>query len=282
MAFNFDAVGKTGEPVEYRYTWKDTALYALGIGAKADELDYLYEGRGPRVYPSFAVIPAHEPMAGALESTGGPFDKIVHGAQRVRLHAPIPPEGTLRTTATVEGIYDLRRMAQVVTHTSTVDAATGQPLFDTEWSILYLGEGGFGGEMRKEPEKTAAPSRAPDFRVEEGTAPEQALLYRLSGDLNPLHADPEFPLVARFEGKPILHGLATYGFMVRAIAKAACGGDASRIRSIAARFARPVWPGQTLVTEGWVEGPRVFARTSIKERNEVVLSHVALDIAPMG
>jgi acyl dehydratase len=282
MAFKFDVVGKTIEPVEYRYTWKDTVLYALGIGAKADELDYLYEGRGPRVYPSFAVIAAQQPMVRALGSTEGPFEKIVHGAQRVTLHAAIPPEGTLKSTATIEGIYDLRRMAQVVARTSTVDAATGRPLFDTEWSILYLGEGGFGGEMRKEPDKTAAPSRAPDFRVEEATTAEQALLYRLSGDLNPLHADPDFPLVARFEGKPILHGLATYGFMVRAVAKAACGGDASRIRSIAARFARPVWPGQTLVTEGWVEGQRVFARTSIKERDEVVLSHVALDIAPAG
>jgi acyl dehydratase len=280
MAFDFSVVGKPTAPFEFTYDWKDTVLYALGVGAKVNELEYLYEGRGPRVYPSFAVIPAFAPLHASLQRTQGPFDKIVHGAQKVLLHAPIPPQGTLATTGIVEGIYDLKKMAQALVKTETRDAKTGARLFDTEWSILYLGEGGFGGSPRPEEEKTSAPSRAADFRVEETTSPEQALLYRLSGDLNPLHADPEFPLVARFEGKPILHGLATFGFMTRAAVKSACNGDSTRVRSISARFARPVWPGQTLVTEGWIEGSRVFARTSVKERNEVVLSHVALEIAP--
>jgi acyl dehydratase len=253
-------------------------LYALGIGAQADELDYLYEGRGPRVYPSFAVIPAYPAMTTALATTEGPLDKIVHGAQKVLIHAPIPAAATLKTTAVVEGIYDLRRMAQAVVRTHTVEAQSGAPLFDTEWSILYLGEGGFGGEPRPEDPKVPTPTRAADFRVEQKSAPEQALLYRLSGDFNPLHADPDFPLVARFSGKPILHGLATFGFMTRAVVKGACDGDAARVRSISARFARPVWPGETLVTEGWVEGHRVAARTSAKERAEVVLSHVVVEI----
>jgi acyl dehydratase len=277
MPFDFDAVGKTTEPVEHRYTWKDTVLYALGIGAKTDELDYLYEGRGPKVYPSFAVIPAYVPMATALRTTGGSIDKIVHGAQKVRLHAEIPPNGTLKTTATVEGLYDLKRMTQALVRTRTTDAV-GTALFETEWSILFLGEGGFGGKPRPEEPKVSAPARAPDFQVEEATSAEQALLYRLSGDLNPLHADPAFPLVERFEGRPILHGLATFGFMVRAAVKGACHGDGARVRSISARFARPVWPGQTLVTEGWVEGHKVLARTCVKERTEVVLSHVVLEI----
>jgi len=278
MAFDFDVVGKTGEPSDYTYTWKDLVLYALGIGARTPELDYLYEGRGPRVYPSFAVIPAFAPLHGALMSTRGPLEKVVHGAQKVTLHAPIPAQGTLRTTATVEGIYDMKRMAQAIVKTRSVDAVTAKPVFDTEWSILYLGEGGFGGSPRPEDEKHAAPSREPDFRYEQSTLPEQALLYRLSGDLNPLHADPEFPLVARFEGRPILHGLATYGFMTRAVVQTVCKGDASRVRTINARFARPVWPGDTLVTEGWVEGTKVMARTSVKERSEVVLSHVSLEL----
>jgi acyl dehydratase len=280
MPFDFSVVGKPTEPFEFNYTWKDTVLYALGIGARAGELDYLYEGRGPKVYPSFAVIPAFAPLHTSLQRTQGPFDKIVHGAQKVTLHAPIPSEGTLKTTGVVEGIYDLKKMAQAVVKTETRDAKSGARVFDTEWSILYLGEGGFGGAPRPEDAKTSAPSREPDFRVEETTLPEQALLYRLTGDLNPLHADPEFPLVARFEGRPILHGLATFGFMTRAVVKSACGGDGTRVRSISARFARPVWPGQTLVTEGWREGDKVLARTSVKEREEVVLSHVALEIAP--
>jgi acyl dehydratase len=278
MPFNFDVVGKRSEPAEFSYTWKDTVLYALGIGAKADELDYLYEGRGPKVYPSFAVIPTYEPMARALAAAQVGFDKVVHGAQKVFLHAPIPPAGTLRTTALVEGIYDLKRMAQAVVKTETVDANSGAKLFDTEWSIIVLGEGGFGGAPRPEEEKVSPPTREPDFRIEEATTPEQALLYRLSGDLNPLHADPDFPLVARFEGKPILHGLATYGFMTRAVIRGACNGDGARVRSIAGRFSRPVWPGQTLVTEGWIDGARVVARTSVKERNEVVLSNCLVEI----
>lgn len=278
MPFKLEAVGKPTAPFEYRYDWKAAVLYALGIGAKAAELDYLYEGRGPRVYPSFAVIPTFEPMAAALAATGGPFDKIVHGAQKVWIRSPIKPAATLKTTATVEGIYDLKRMAQAFVKTNTVDAATGETVFDTEWSILYLGEGGFGGPAKPEEEKHSPPAREPDFRIEEATTPEQALLYRLSGDLNPLHADPEFPLVARFEGKPILHGLATFGFMTRAVVRGACNGDAGKVRSISARFARPVWPGQTLLTEGWVEGGRVLARTSVKERNEVVVSHVTVEL----
>lgn len=280
MAFNFEAVGKPTAPTEFTYTWKDAVLYALGIGAKVSELDYLYEGRGPKVYPSFAVIPAFAPMHTALSGIDGPFDKVVHGAQKVVLHAPIPPAATVETTAVVEGIYDLKRMAQAIVKTRTVDARTRTPMFDTEWSILFLGEGGFGGSPRPDnKDKVSLPSREPDFRIEEATMPEQALLYRLSGDLNPLHADPEFPLVARFEGKPILHGLATFGFMTRAVIKAACNGDSSRVLSISGRFSRPVWPGQTLVTEGWIEGSKVLARTSVKERNEVVLSDVVLEIA---
>lgn len=280
MPFDLDIVGKPGTPSEFTYTWKDTVLYALGIGAKADELDYLYEGRGPKVFPSFAVIPAYPPLAAGMASTGGSIEKVVHGAQKVVLHAPIPPAATLKTVATVKGIYDLKRMAQAVILTQTVDAATGQPLFDTEWSILFLGEGGFGGTPRsdEEREKTSPPDRPADFTIEEATLPEQALLYRLSGDLNPLHADPSFPLVSRFEGRPILHGLATYGFFTRAVVRGACKGDASKIRSLSARFARPVWPGNTLVTEGWIEGSKVFARASVKERNEVVLSHAVVEL----
>src|SRR5262249_41133670 len=161
------------------YGWTDVVLYALGIGAQADDLDYLYEGRGPKVYPSFAVIPAYPAMTSALAATEGPFDKIVHGAQKVLVHAPIPASGSLKTTAplpasgspkppaVVEGIYDLRRMAQAVVRTRTVEASSNAPLFDTEWSILYLGEGGFGGVARPEDAKTPTPARASDFQVEQ-------------------------------------------------------------------------------------------------------------------
>ncbi len=271
MALDPACVGLSTEPTAYSYTSRDTILYALGIGAKRDELDYLYEGRGPKVFPTFAVIPAYPALMAAMERTGGSWDKVVHGHQKVTLHASIPPQGKLFTTATVKAAYDLRRMAQVVTETRTTDE-NGTHLFDTEWSILFLGEGGWGGDPPPGRE-TTTPTRPADFRIEETTLPEQALLYRLMGDGNPLHADPDFQLVARFKGVPILHGLCTYGFMARAVAHGACGGDASRIKHVGARFSKPVWPGDTLITEGWVEGHRVWVRTSTRESNEPVLTH---------
>jgi acyl dehydratase len=291
MTFTLDAVGKETEPFTFSYSWKDTALYALGVGAKADELDYLYEGRGPKVLPSFAVIPAFEPVMRAIERINGPMDKVVHGTQRVTLHKPFAPSATLHTTATVEGLYDMRRMTQTIVRTATRDASTGELVCETFWGIIFLGVSGTNTGDRPTESKPSPPSRAPDFTVEERTLPEQALLYRLSGDVNPLHADPAFPLVARFEGRPILHGLATFGYMTRAVVLRGLNGDSSRVKAIQGRFSKPVWPGETLLTEGWIEGSRIFARTSVTGRVDatasdsgasgeggtVVLSHCAVD-----
>lgn len=278
MTFNLEAVGQRTKNFAYSYQWRDTVLYALGVGAKKAELDYLYEGRGPKVLPSFAVIPAFEPVMHAVELVNGPMDKVVHGAQRVTIHRAFPKSATLHTTAIVEGLYDLKRMTQAVVKTQTVDSASGELLCETSWSLIFLGIGGINTSPRPDEERPSAPAREPDFTVEEQTSQEQALLYRLSGDVNPLHADPEFPLVARFENKPILHGLATYGFMVRAVIHSALKGQGERVRAIQGRFSKPVWPGETLITHCWVEDKRVIARTSVKERSEVVLSHCALDI----
>ena len=276
MALDLTSVDRRTEPTSFTYTSKDAILYALGVGATRDELDYLYEGRGPKVLPSFAVIPAFPALMRATDGAGVTIDRVVHGHQKVTVHAPIAPEGTLLTTAVVEAIYDMKRMAQVVVRTETRDAA-GTHLFDTEWGILVLGEGGFGGEAPPGREGTA-PSRAADFRFEEKTSPEQALLYRLSGDLNPLHADPDFSLVKDRFGTPILHGLCTYGYMTRAVVKGACQGDAAKIRSLTARFSKPVWPGDTLITEGWIEGSTVYLRTTTRERGEAVLTQARAEI----
>jgi acyl dehydratase len=279
MALDLSRVGLPTEPTAFTYASKDVALYALGIGAKRDELDYVYEGRGPKVLPSFAVIPSFPAVIRATDRAGVSIEKVVHGHQKVTLHAPIAPEGTLSTTATIAAIYDMKRMAQVVVHTETRDAA-GTHLFDTEWGIIVLGEGGFNGEPPPGREGSA-PSRPADVRVEEKTTPEQALLYRLSGDLNPLHADPDFSLVReRFNGTPILHGLCSYGFMTRALVRTLCNGDASRLRSVSARFTKPVWPGDTLVTEAWLEGATVYVRSTTLERGEAVLSHGRASISP--
>ncbi len=278
MALDLTCVGVATEPTSHAYAERDVILYALGVGAKRDELDYLYEGRGPKVLPTFAVIPSFPAVIRATDRAGVTVDKVVHGHQKVTLHAPLAPSGTLSTTATIAAIYDMKRMAQVVVRTETRDDA-GRHVFDTEWGIIVLGEGGFGGEPPPGRE-ASAPSRPADFRVEEKTSPEQALLYRLSGDLNPLHADPDFSLVReRFQGAPILHGLCSYGFMTRALVRSACGGDASRLRSVSARFTKPVWPGDTLITEGWIEASQIYVRSSTAERGEAVLSHGRAELA---
>ena len=275
MPFDLSIVGKTSEPTKMTYTWKDVALYALGCGAKVDELDYLYEGRGPdmKVLPSFAVVPAFQPMFDLLGKTGGNFAMVVHGAQKVVMHKPFAPSGTLFTTSRVKGLYDLRRFAIAHVETFTKDEA-GAPIADTTWMIVFRGEGGFGGEPPpREHSGIDVPKDKPaDFRIEEATTKEQALLYRLSGDFNPLHADPEFAKGVGFEQGPILHGLCTYGHMIRHVVKGALGGDATKLTAFDGAFKKPVWPGDTLVTEGWKVAPgKIALQVSVKERSEVVI-----------
>lgn len=281
MALDLSLVGKESAPSKLTYVWKDVVLYALGIGAKRDELDYLYEGRGPKVIPSFAVVPMFQAMFELVANTGGDLAMVVHGAQRVRLQALLPAEGTLSTVAKIRGIYDLRRLAVVLVDTETKDAS-GKVLFDATSQILFRGAGGFGGETPPREEKVAEiPKGQPaDFRVEEVTTPEQALLYRLSGDLNPLHADPEFAKNVGFTQGPLLHGLCTYGHMVRHVAKGACAGDATKITGFEAKFSKPVWPGDTLVTEGWRVAPgKIAVQVSVKERSENVITGAWATIA---
>lgn len=281
MPFDLSLIGKPSTPVRFEYTWKDVVLYALGAGAKRAELDYLYEGRGPKVLPSFAVVPKLQPMFDLLTRTQGDMAMVVHGGERVSLHGPLAPSGTMVTTATVRGIYDLRRLAQVLIDTRSEDLG-GKLIAETRSSIIFRGAGGFGGEPPpKEPAPVERPKDTPPtFVVTEATSPEQALLYRLSGDVNPLHADPDFARKVGFEQGPILHGLATLGFMVRHVARGACGGDATRVRAFEAQFKRPVWPGDTLVTEGWQVRPDSLAlQVKVQERDEVVIGGAWAKIA---
>jgi len=266
MALNFDLIGKPTAPLEHTYTWKDAVLYALGVGAKADELDYLYEARGPKVLPTFAVVPSFTALVAVTGQLGADLRMVLHGEQKVMLHAPIPPGGRLSTVATVTGIFDKGKGALAVVEAKTTDAS-GAPLFDNVFSIFVRGAGGFGGDRGPDAlEATPPAGKAPDFEHVETTSAEQAILYRLSGDLNPLHIDPQLAQAVGF-GKPILHGLCTYGHAGRAILTHACGGDPSRFRSFAARFAGVVTPGDTLTTRGWqVEPGRYVVQTSAGDR----------------
>jgi acyl dehydratase len=280
---DLSTVGYVTRPYSLTYDWKTLAAYTLGIGAKRDELDYLYEGakNGMKVYPTFAVVPAYDAIIDMLGKSGGNLAMVVHGGQTVRALRPIPPSGTLSTTGTLRAIYDLKKFAQVILDTSTrLSGEGGEPLFETTWSIIIRGAGGFSGPRPPENNDPDVPKdRAPDWQFEEATTPEQALFYRISGDVNPLHADPEFAAMVGFPQGPILHGLCTYGFVARAIIKNAAGGDATKLRSFSAQFRKPVWPGDTIVTQGYTLGDgKVVVVASVKERPEPVLTNAWAEI----
>ncbi len=277
MPFDHSLVDKPSAPSVHSYTWRDAALYALGIGARRDELDYLYEGKGPKVYPSFAVVPAFGSMFELLDRSGGDLSMLVHGAQRVRVHRAFKPSDTLSTVSKIRGIYDMRILAVVLLDSET-RGADGAIVCESTASMYFRGAGGFGGKTVPKEEKVAdvprgSAARDADFKVEETTSPEQALLYRLSGDVNPLHADPELAARVGFPQGPILHGLCSYGHMIRHAAKGALDGDAQRLTGFDAQFKKPVWPGDTFVTEGWRVGEGKLAlQTKVKERDEVVVT----------
>lgn len=280
MALDLDLVGKTGPTFEHTYTWNDCVLYALGVGAKAPaELDFLYEQRGPKVLPTFAVT---LPFAAAIQQCtrlGAQLGTLLHGEQSLVQHRPIPPSGTLRTTATVTGIYDKGKGALIVLETRTTDRH-GEPIFDNVYALFARGAGGFGGDRGPAPRSAEPPADTPpDFAVTETTSPEQAVLYRLSGDLNPLHIDPAVARLVGFD-RPILHGLCTYGHAGRALLHHACGGDPARFRSLSARFSGVVFPGDELTTRGWQQDAGSFIIQVVKADGSVVLSHATAQVLP--
>ena len=282
MPFDLTSVGQPTRAYTLAYDWKNLAIYALGIGARRDELSFLYEhaAGGMKVHPTFAVMPASGPVHELLGKSNANMAMVVHGSQLVRLHRAIPAEGKLETTGTIKGIYDMKKFGQIVLETST--RLGGEPLFDTTWSILVRDGGGFGGARppQASDEPSAPKDRAPDWTEEETTSPEQALLYRVSGDTNPLHADPAFATAVGFPEGPILHGLCTYGFVGRAILKHAAGGDPARIKAFSAQFRKPVWPGDTLVTQGWdLGGGKIAVVATAKGRPDPVLTNAWAEIA---
>jgi len=261
MSLDLSAVGYKTEPLRFEYDWKTAVLYALGIGSGPEELELVYEAKGPRVFPTFPIAGAYQVMMLLIERARAPFRNVVHTGQTIRvLHAP-KPSGVLTTTGTLSGIYDLKRMARVVFE--TVTQQDGVTLCTMEWDLLVRETGGFGGPRPPKTQTVTAPKdQTPSFELRQPTASAQALLYRLSGDLNPLHADPELARSVGFEQGPILHGLCTLGFVARAVVQKACAGDERRLRGISMQFKKPVWPGESICTTGYALGPDKLALTA--------------------
>ncbi len=266
MPINADAVGAKGEPSEHSWTSKECLLYALGVGAGAvdpfDELAFTTENTqsvDQLVLPTMAVV------LGAAGSSAifnvGSFNPamLVHGEQGIELHSTIPTQGTVSTVGEITGVYDKGKGAVIATRSVSTLVGQSEPLFTSTSSVFIRGEGGFGGDRGPSGPRNVAPDRQPDHTASYPTRTDQALLYRLSGDRNPLHSDPSFAALGGFP-KPILHGLCTYGFTGRALLHTLCQSDPARFTSMKGRFSSPVFPGEPLTVNMWgdADGAAIF------------------------
>jgi acyl dehydratase len=270
----------------FTYGDKDVLLYALGIGLGADpmnetELPFVYE-RGLKVVPTAATVlasnnnraaegrPAPQLPEGHRQSQMN-FVMMVHGEQKVELHKPLPTSGTFTAESRTVGAWDKGEGKGAVVANETVwTDEKGEKAATLTMSMFYRGDGGFGGPTEGQPEPHATPTRAPDLTVDVSTRPDQALLYRLNGDRNPLHSDPEFAKRAGFP-RPILHGLCTYGLTCRAVLQAITDYDADQILSHQVRFSSPVFPGETISVDLWRDGKAISFEAKIKDRGVTVI-----------
>lgn len=257
----------------FRWTERDTMLYALGVGMGADpmderELPFVYEN-GLKALPTQATVAAWgagPPIGGMIN-----FLMVVHGEQAVTLHRPFPTEAEITADGRVIGAYDkgAGKGAVIVTET-TLTLASGEKLATLVSSTFARGDGGFGGPSEGAPEPHPTPTRAPDLSVDLPTRPDQALIYRLSGDRNPLHSDPQVAKMAGFP-RPILHGLCTYGLTGRAVLQTYADYDPAAIKHHQARFSSPVFPGETVTVDLWRDGDDVSFEAKVKARGVTVI-----------
>jgi acyl dehydratase len=257
-------------------------LYHLGIGAgagkptDAKELQYTYE-KELKVLPSYGVIPVFGAVGGMAGVPGIQinFALVLHGEQDIEIHRPIPVRAKIESNGRIAGIYDKGKAALIVVEVETKEQG-GAPLFTNRFSIFARGEGGFGGESGPKA-GNESPTRKPDAVVESPTVSHQALLYRLSGDKNPLHADPAFAKMGGFD-KPIIHGLCSYGVVCKAIVDNALGGDVTKVARYQARFAGVGFPGETYLTSYWKEGDKILIQAKSKERDAAIITNAAITL----
>lgn len=281
------AIGHKLPSFSSSYSELESIMYALGVGASVknpEDLKFVYEGSADfSCLPTFGVIIAQKSMMnGGLAEIPGlsiEFSKVLHGEQYLELYKPLPRSGELRCEAVVADILDKGSGIVIV---MDVHSYSGKELICyNQFSIFVVGSGGFGGKRTSEKLKAAVavPRRPPDAVLRDTTSLNQAALYRLSGDWNPLHIDPSFASIAGFQ-KPILHGLCTFGFSARHVLQQFADNDVSRFKAIKVRFAKPVYPGQTLQTEMWKEGNRIHFQTKVQETGDIVISNAYVDLVP--
>ncbi len=280
MAIDLGSVGHSVGPRVKRYDWRDVALYALALGAGEADLGYVLDDPAPKVLPTYGVIPAFEPVFEAARATRGDLLQLLHTAQRTELVKPLPAQGELSTRAQIRGLWDMKIGALLIVDTQTeVDGALA---CRTSWQMLIRGAGGFGGERPPAGLRTRPPKDTqPVFEAEVPTSRSQALLYRLTGDINPIHSHPEVAKVAGFD-RPILHGLCTYGIGARMALKHLAGDDPARFKAFEAKFSKVVMPGDTLVVRGYpLEQPGQAAITlTVKETGVEAIANALFEYVP--
>ena len=265
------------DPETIAWTDRDAMLYALGIGLGADPLDanelpFVYEN-GLKAVPTLATVLAMtEGYSRLFARSGINFARVVHGEQAVELHRPLPPEGEATAASRIAAVYDKGEKGAILIVETTLTGKGGEALATLRSAIFARADGGFGGPSEGEAAPHPRPDREPDRTLDIPTRPDQALLYRLNGDRNPLHADPAFAKLVGFP-RPILHGLCTFGITCRAVLQAYAEFDPARVRSHQARFSAPVFPGETVSVDLWRDGDVVAFEARVKDREAVVIKN---------
>ncbi|MEJ2378859.1 MAG: MaoC/PaaZ C-terminal domain-containing protein [Pseudolabrys sp.] len=264
--------------VEHAYGPRDCILYALGVGlgqdpTDEDQLAFVYE-KNLKVLPTFAAVQGYTAFFLRRPELSITWSHVVHGEHSVVLHKPVAPRGTVIGRSRIVDLIDKGpgKGALVYSERRIIDKAGGELLATINQTTFCRADGGFGGPKRETPPPHAMPERAPDLTCDLPTRPETALIYRLSGDINPLHADPEFARAAGFP-RPILHGLATFGVAGHALLKSFCGYEPARLTSMAGRFSTPIYPGETIRTEMWRDGDVVSFRARVVERDAMAINN---------
>jgi acyl dehydratase len=271
------------QDVEHSYGPKDCILYALGVGLgqdpmNEDQLAFVYE-KNLKVLPTFPVVQGYSPYTLRRPELGITWTHVVHGEHAVRVHEPIAPQGTVLGRSRILDVIDkgAGKGALIYSERRIIDKASGKLLATIDQTTFCRADGGFGGDKREAPAPHPIPERTPDIVCDLPTRPETALIYRLSGDVNPLHVEPDFARTGGYP-RPILHGLATFGVAGHALLKSACGYDPARLTAMAGRFSAPVFPGETIRTEIWRDGEIASFRARVVERDVIAINNGRAEI----